>query len=192
MSAKSVQAALSVCSTIVEHIPDNLLLEPIEYLFADHCRQREMCRAIKALAQISNFDEDALQSAKLILNYLENDFSNHMEDEEQNLFPLLQARCAPEDRFTEILHVLQTEHQRDLFLFKDICQGIRQITQGKTLSELPDFQSSARLFAETHLAHLNWENTVVLDLARVRLNKDDQYALARGMAARRNITLPEL
>lgn len=192
MSAKSVQTALSACSAIVEHIPDNLLLEPIEYIFADHCRQRELCRAIKALSQLSTIDEDARNSAKVILNYLDNDFTNHIEDEEQNLFPLLQVRCAPEDRFSDILHVLKTEHQRDLFLFKDVCEAIKLITEGKDISEIPDFQSSARLFAETHLAHLNWENTVLLDLARMRLNKDDQYTLAHGMAARRNITLPKI
>jgi len=48
------------------------------------------------------------------------------------------------------------------------------------------------MLSEIHLSHLNWENTVVLELARLRLNPDDLRAMAKNMAARRGITLPGL
>jgi len=174
----------------IERIPDNLLLEPIEYIFADHCRQRDMCAALKTLAKLSTSSDIAVEAAETILECLQRDLAHHIEDEERDLFPLLSKRAKAEDKFEDTLRLLGSEHLRDRELANEVIIGLKQIAQDGTLQDPHGFRTAAEMLSEIHLSHLNWENTVVLELARLRLSADDQRAMAKSMAARRGITLP--
>jgi len=179
--------SISTCA-YTDRIPDNLLLEPIEYIFADHCRQMDMCCALEELANSSPPDS---QTAQAILVCLENDLHMHIVDEEMDLFPYLSARALPEDRFPELLRLLSTEHERDHALVDETCDGLHRIVRGKPLKNPEQFRRTAGTFAEIHLSHLNWENAVVLPLARRCLTVEELESIGRAMAARRGITYPE-
>ena len=181
---------ISTC-TYTDRIPDNLLLEPIEYIFADHCRQMDMCCALEELAERTNSSPPDPQTAQAILVSLENDLNMHVVDEEMDLFPHLSARALPEDHFPELLRLLSTEHERDHALVDEICDGLHRIVRGKPLKKPEKFRRAVGMFAEIHLSHLNWENAVVLPLARRCLTGEELKSMGRAMAARRGITYPE-
>ena len=192
MQAKADPPPPDIFGVQIERIPDNLLLEPIEYIFADHCRQRDMCGALKTLAKRSLSNEIEPEVAVVILDCLQRDLARHIEDEEQDLFPLLLKRAKAQDKFNDTLRLLGSEHLRDRELASEVILGLKQIAQGEPLQDPHGFRNAAEMLSEIHLSHLNWENTVVLELARLRLTADDQRTMAKNMATRRGITLPNI
>ena len=189
MAAKQKRGDASE-TDFLERIPDNLLLEPIEYMFADHCRQAEMCRVLERLAAGSFVALPSPEAAAAILQCLTDDVALHIEDEEVDLFPRLRVRAAPTDHVADILALMDREHHRDQLLADEVGEALACIAKGEPPENLDAFRSAAERLAEMHTSHLNWENVVVLPLARKCLTKDDHDAMARTMAARRGIPLP--
>lgn len=185
------QKPLDTSNVLMEHIPDNLLIEPIEYIFADHCRQRDMCKVLQSLAKQKTSAEAAVQSAELVLECLTHDLPLHIADEEKDLFPYLKKRAKPKDNVDNLLRLLSMEHERDHQLVTAVVAGLEKMPRGLSAEETSDFNTAAEVLAASHLSHLDWENAVVLDLARRRLTDDDQKAMAISMAARRSIELPK-
>jgi len=192
MPPNADQTTLDMFGILVEHIPDNLLLEPLEYIFADHCRQKDLCRALKVLAKQSQTTDVATETATTILRCLRHDLALHIADEEQDLFPRLRERAKPSDKIDDTLRLLGSEHMRDRELVEIVMEGLQKIADTKPVGDLQAFRTAAEMLSEIHLSHLNWENTVILELARLRLSADDQREMAKSMAARRGIVLPQL
>ncbi|MBL4615653.1 MAG: hemerythrin domain-containing protein [Magnetovibrio sp.] len=190
MQTQDNKKPLDILGVLMEHIPDNVLLEPIEYIFADHCRQRDLCNALQELAVRSASTVIGPQPAQVILSCLKHDLPLHIEDEEKDLFPLLLKRAEPQDKIEDIIRLLGSEHQRDRELVNEVTIGLKEIAAGQPLSEPSAFRTAAEVLASSHMSHMNWENAVVLELARRRLGADDQQAMAQNMAARRGIKLP--
>jgi len=181
----------SDCSgAFAERIPDNVLLEPLDYIFAEHCRQADMCEVLKTFAAGYFASAPDLNTVANILECLDIDLSLHIADEEMDLFPRLSARALPEDHFPELLRLLDKEHQRDHDLANEVCDGLKRIAQDGALDNPEQFRRAAATLAAIHLSHLNWENAVILPLARKRLTGEDLKAMGRTMAARRSIPYP--
>ncbi len=90
----------------------NRFRHPIEFLFKEHDRQRVICASLELLAHDCTADR-APENAALVLGYLEHEMPLHIADEEEDLFPLLTRRCAPEDEFEELVALLSSEHETD-------------------------------------------------------------------------------
>ena len=181
----------SGCSDeLAERIPDNILLEPIDYLFADHCRQAVLCDAIHHF--VAHFFDDPLNPdrAATILSCLEIDVNLHIADEELDLFPRLRLRVKAADRFPELLRLLDKEHDRNRTLVEQVCADLKRLAQGQSLEDPDRFCRSASALAASHLSHLEWENAVLLPLARLRLTHEDLNAMGKTMAARRSVPYP--
>ncbi len=174
----------------IEAIPENLFREPIDYLYADHFRQRVVCRYLDEIAQ----DHEAARVAEiaaLVLDYLLRDLPRHSADEEQDLFPRLLARCKPEDDVERIVMLLSEEHVRDQEVGLALPAGLRSLIEGRPIPDLGVFLQAASTFAECQRRHLAWEEGVVFPLARKRLQPDDLAGLGQSMAARRGVTYPK-
>jgi hemerythrin-like domain-containing protein len=174
----------------IEAIPENLFREPIDYLFADHYRQRIICKHLDQIA----FDPGADQIARLaevVLEYLERDLPLHIADEEQDLFPRLRDRCEPEDRIEGILTQLTEEHARCQELGLHLSAGLRRLAEGHPSTNEDAFLEAASTFAENQPRHFGLEERVTLPLARKRLLPSDLEELGRSMAARRGAAYPE-
>ncbi len=65
---------------------------------------------------------------------------------------------------------------------------LRCLAEGKTLDDPLTFGHQARAFAGFQRRHLAWENSVLLPLARRRLDPSDAADLRRTMTARRGAT----
>jgi hemerythrin-like domain-containing protein len=167
----------------IEAIPENLFREPIDYLYADHFRQRIVCKLLDRIASDPQANQvDGL--AEVVLEYLERDLPLHVGDEEQDLFPRLRARCKPEDQIEHTLTLLAEEHGRDKDLGLPLMAGL-------PLPNAAEFLKAASTFAETQRRHLAWEEGVVLPFARKKLLPKDLAELGRSMAARRGAAYPE-
>ncbi len=157
---------------------------PIEFLFTEHDRLRVVCAALERVADDCTAG-DARENAAFALSYLENELPLHIADEEEDLFPLLERRCDPDDEIDTILDLLNDEHEADQEYQLRLLEPLRSIAAGRRPADAVEFGHAARAFSVFQRRHLAWENGTVLPLARKRLSEADQADLGRKMAARR-------
>lgn len=184
---QSAQGPPAAALLAIESTPEALLREPLDFLFAEHFRHRQMCRILNHLADSPNGETDLVASVDDFIRY---DLSLHVIDEEEDLFPLLRRRCLPEDEIERVLGRLSAEHAEDQRLARALRTLFAQALAAQTpLSRLPGAPTTLRRFAEQERAHLAIENAVVLPIARLRLLEADHAALSRRLGARRGVVL---
>lgn len=174
----------------IDAIPENLLREPIDYLYADHFRQQSVCGFLECVA-LDPAMASAQPLAREVLAYLEQELPRHVADEEEDLFPLLLQRCSAEDRIQRVQHLLGEEHRREDGLSATVIEGLRSIAAGHPPDRPGLFQRAAAAMAEGRRRHLAWENEFLLPLARERLMEEDLEAMGRSMAERRGADYPD-
>ncbi len=174
---------------IIEAMPLDLIIEPLDWIFAEHFRQRQLCTALEFIASSAEPLPEAMCAASA---YLEHDMPLHVEDEEEDLFPLVRKRCTPEDEIENVLSRLARDHEMDKDQAVEIAAMLfRAAAAGRPLGKRSKAAKLARSFAQHQRHHLVVENAVVLPIARLRLRKEDLKTLSRHMAVRRGIALPE-
>lgn len=173
---------------VIDPIPDNLVREPIEYLFADHVRQRSLCRLLKSLAE--GVDTTVEFGFADILAYLEREHSIHMADEAEELFPRLRARFKTDNELLALLKRLEAEHERDAVLGLQIADGLRELAGNPRPNLTDSLRTSIRAFVSGVTAHLLTEDANVLPLARSALDNAELEQMGRAMARRRGIDYP--
>jgi len=181
---------LAVRILCIEPIAENLLREPIEYLYADHFRQRCLCTALDEMMAHSD-DPSVPACAQAVLTYLKQELPFHVADEEQSLFPLLRKRCEPEDRIDQVIGLLSEEHLRDDAHAEALIAGLQHVAAGTARTSWDAFWHAATAYSEAQRRHLSWENALVLPIARKRLSGADMLMLGHEMARRRGISYPE-
>lgn len=188
MSLDAESRALAIAA-LAERPPVDLLRVPLDYIFADHFRQRSLCRILGELAGRADLDRAMGEAA---LDFLRTDFVIHVLDEERDLFPLLRKRRQRQDRIGEILARLGSEHAADALDAERIVAALAGAIDDAAPEPLDE---AARVlmvrFATNERRHLTAENAIVLPLARARLTIGDLETLGRHMAARRGVTYPE-
>ena len=173
----------------IDPIPDNLLREPVDYLFADHVRQRALCSLLKTLSEGSEAAADFPFADALA--YLEIDHANHLTDEEEDVFPRLRARLARDGGITQLLDDLEAEHRRDAGLGREIACTLRQLSEDSGERLTDDLRASIMAFVSEIMRHLTVEDEQVLPIARTCLTDDDFEEMGRAMARRRGIDYPD-
>ena len=163
---------------------------PLEFIFAEHDRQRIICAVIERLAEDLQAS-DARANVAHVLDHLENALPLHIADEEQDLFPLLWKRCIDDDGIEELLALLQKEHKEDVDHCAALLEPLRVLAAGGQPANATEFIALALGFARFQRRHLGWENGTILPLAERRLTDDDKAELGRSMAARRGINFPD-
>jgi hemerythrin-like domain-containing protein len=162
-----------------------MLSKPLEFIRADHHRQRKLCGLIEELARAPRLDAGKVEA---VIAYLGHDMVLHIIDEEEDLFPLLRRRCLPEDDIDAILGILSGEHADEQHLAGDIRDALAGlIASGTPVPEHPEVQEKMLRFAKRGRRHLVLEDNIILPIARARLTERDQADLARQLATRRGI-----
>ncbi len=165
--------------------PDSFL-DPLHIILTEHDRQRRVAEWLWTHSDDQRLAPIQEQIATL-LAYLTRDLLLHHRDEEDDLFPVLRARCVPTDGIETILAELDRDHAAESFLVRDIAVDLRVVAESRDLEAPARFFTSLRIFAEGQRHHLSWENRVVMPLAGKRLMRQDLETLGRNMAARRGI-----
>lgn len=174
-------------SSRIEPLPPELIHEPLNWLFAEHYRHRQLCQLIERVGNATVLLND---EAHEILAFLRHDMPLHVIDEEDDLFPLLRRRCQPADELDAVLGALSAEHHEDLERARVLIAALeRALADGQAPGR--DRQSRARFaeFALHERRHLALENAVVLPIARLRLTAADLRSLSTRLAARRGLLL---
>lgn len=171
----------------IEPSPPELLKEPLEFLFAEHYRHREMCKILEFLAATPTFDAALIATTD---NFLRRDLALHVMDEEEDLFPLLRRRCEPEDDIEDVLVRLSADHAMDQQLARAVL-GVFAIALERQapLATLPGAPEALLKLARQEKGHMALENAIVLPIARRRLHATDLEALSIRLAARRGVVI---
>lgn len=169
---------------VLGKLPTQLLRTPLDYILADHHRQRELFSLCEELAEADAFDP---KLAGTVAGFLETEMELHVIDEEEDLFPMLRRRLLPEDDIERIIGLLSGEHAADEALAREIVKALRagiSIDCGTIATAL---RNALLTFADRQRRHLAVENAIVLPLAATRLSEKDTIDLGRRMAVRRGV-----
>lgn len=161
---------------------------PLEVLEACHVRITRQCDTLeKLLAHLHSHgaDAQAQQAARAVMRYFDLAAVHHHDDEERNLFPLLEAANAP--GACDLVETLTLEHDEQAQLWRGLRGQLAAIAAGQSV-ELD--RARVNRFVESHRAHLAFENAHVLPLARSVLDSAALQRLGRAMAARRGVAYP--
>lgn len=167
---------------VIESADLRLLSAPLDFLEAEHYRFRAFLAHLERLASDRRVARRAA-AARLLLAFLLGDAALHLAEEEETLFPMLRARCRTADGVERILGLVEGERARARDLSFAVVAGLRDCAS----QAVPDagFASSVATFVGAMRRHIDWENALVLPLARKRLTPGDLARLAVGMAERR-------
>ncbi|MGI9478354.1 MAG: hemerythrin domain-containing protein [Hyphomicrobiaceae bacterium] len=175
-------------TTALGKLAPQLIKTPLDYILADHHRQRELFSLCDAMAEAETFDAEL---ADIIATFLETEMELHVIDEEEDLFPMLRRRLQPDDDAERIMGLLSGEHAADEALGNEICQALRDGIRTKCTTIEAHLRNALLTFADRQRRHLAVENAIVLPLAATRLSKRDLADLGRRMAVRRGISLSQ-
>jgi hemerythrin-like domain-containing protein len=162
--------------------------EALDFILFEHLKHREMCNALDQLADAPSFDRAEVTR---LAEFIRVDLTMHVFDEEEDFFPLLRQRCAPEDQVDAALDRFDREHEAD----RDLSAQVRiilynAVSTSTPPSQMPGASEMLRAFAQGQRRHMMLENGVLIPLARRRLSKDDLEALGRRLADRRRPRTP--
>ena len=168
--------------------PVHLLRHPLEYIFADHFRQRVLCTSLDQVFDASVVDPTLTRA---VYRFLKDDLKYHIADEEENLFPLLRKRAEPDDQIDDILDQLSEEHKSDHIDAKQILSELEQMLDGS--NEYPILNATSKMahrFTTNERHHLILENAIVMPLAKARFTPEDLNKMGQEMAQRRGLNYP--
>ncbi len=158
---------------------------PLDVLEACHGRIARQCETLdKLLAHLPAHGADiqARQAARAVMAYFDRAAVQHHDDEERNLFPLLEQAGAP--GACELIETLTLEHDDIALLWRRLRADLLRIEQDAS----GDLDAAlARRFIALNRSHLEFENSEVLPLARRLLSPAEIERLGRAMAARRGV-----
>ena len=174
----------------IGEIPENLYREPLEAIYADHFRTLVACRLLDRLIDRAG-DPAAIRHAGTVQRFLEQDLPAHHADEEEDLFPMLRARCSGNERVEKVLALLSEEHTKNQGLVSAVIDHLSRVVTGEAVRNAPEAHEKAVLFGELCRRHMAWENELVLSLARQILTAEDLADLGRSMAARHGVRYRE-
>lgn len=161
-----------------------MLRAPLDFIAADHLRERQVCADLDSLAASESLNRDV---AWEVLHFLNEELGVHMADESEDLFPLLRRRCPPEEDIDRVIARIRCDQQAARGLLPQIRSVLADCLDA---DRVPARTEMAVLLGFTHHTrrHLIAENAILLPLARVRLTDRDLESLCLRMQARRGIT----
>lgn len=157
--------------------------DALDFILCEHMRHRVMCNALDALADAERFDTSAVTR---LAEFIRDDLSIHIADEEEVFFPMLRQRCLPEDEAEAALERMDNEHEADRELSAQVRVFLlAAATNGLPMAAIPGAPEALKQFAQSQRRHMMLENAVLIPLARRRLNAEDLAELGARLAARR-------
>lgn len=163
----------------IEKSPDGLIDRPLDFIFAEHHRQREAASILTMVAD-GEYNKRGVTS---LIEFLETDFVIHIGDEELALFPLMKERCLPEDNVERVIERLREEHREDETVGETVIEILKSMGDSNTLRHHE--KTRLRSFADHILQHLALENGVLLPIARVRFERAELNILTDMLKDRR-------
>ena len=153
-------------------------------------KQLDTLRRLRAHLEQKGVDAEASTAAQGVLRYFRSAAVNHHEDEEKDVFPMLEARIAePEarERFRMLRAALESDHRRLEAAWARVRKPLEGIAEG-LVRALPAGDVDA--LAAAYTAHIATEEEALRALMERWLGPDDLRALGKSMAERRSVPFP--
>jgi len=151
---------------------------PLELIEAEHSHQLQLLSALERIIRADDTEEMSRFAPKM-LEFFNDDLGRHMEHEEKGLFPMLKRRCRPTDDMDMIINQLSYEHELDRDLVDFLLVDLEKIAHGHHNATPARFNINAQAFIATQRRHIEWENRIILPLARKRLTNEDMDELGK-------------
>jgi len=161
----------------------SLLVTPLDFISEDHLRERAICAMIDRLAAAPSLDR---QAALTVLRFLNEELNVHMRDEAEDLFPLLEKRCVPEDGIAPTISRITANQKEATRLLPRVRAALARCLDTACDLSVRETRILVR-FADHVRRHLVAENAIVLPIARARLTPRDLQALSHRMRTRRGL-----
>lgn len=164
--------------------------EPLEMLLGCHRRiekQLETLKRLRAHLDGGAVDAEASIAAQNVLRYFGSAAANHHADEEQDLFPMLEARIddgGERARFQAFRSRLESDHREVEAAWARLKKPLEAIADGLQRA-LP--AADVQAFVDAYANHILTEETTLKDFFDRWLGDDDRRALGLAMAARRKV-----
>jgi hemerythrin-like domain-containing protein len=163
--------------------------DPLEMLLACHRRIEHHLQVLERLQlhlAERGVDAEASGAAQSVLRYFTSAAEAHNEDEEKDLFPLLEERIpagADTARFHALRERLEAEHSRVHGLWARLRKPLEGIAEG-LMRTLPG--SDVNEYIDAYRKHIAEEEDVLGPLFVKWLDEADRGALGRSMRERRS------
>lgn len=142
---------------------------PLDLIAEEHMRARQICAQIEQIAREAH---PVSHKVEQVLSFLASEFTDHVRDETEELFPLLLERCEPEDDIQHVVDRMKDDYTWSAKLVGHVAEILK--TCLARASELGSRERAALMRFVTHARkHLIVENAIVLPLARARLTAED-------------------
>jgi Hemerythrin HHE cation binding domain len=164
--------------------------DPLEMLLACHRRiekQLDTLKRLRAHVEARGVDAEASAAAQAVLRYFLKAAVDHHEDEEKDLFPLLEQRITDPGeraRFDTFRHDVERDHREIEAYWARIRKPLEGIAEGLT-RRLPP--SDVLAFASAYARHILAEEALLTGFFDRWLDADDRIALGRSMSERRGL-----
>ena len=176
----------TACLAAIEALPAVLLDQPLDYVFADHFRQRCVCGVLKAFAETGKASRI---DAEAVIAYLDHDLRLHYRDEDEDLFPAIRKRAHLHDNLEKLLDQLSEDHRQAA----PLSEAIIHILATPSAVNPRNFETTERdimlEYAKSEQRHLSIENGIVLVIARKRLIDADLKSMSQSMKMRRGLPM---
>jgi hemerythrin-like domain-containing protein len=167
--------------------------DPIAMWTGCHRRiEKQLATLARLAAHVAakGVDPEASAAALAIMRYFERSGPHHHEDEDRDLFPLIEQRVSNTRdllAFRELRSTLEGEHRAMHGAWARIRKPLQAIAEGipKPLP-VPDVEAFRAIYAK----HIPAEDEAVPELVRRYLSSADLETLGRSMAARRGVAFP--
>ena len=154
-------------------------LDPIERIAAEHAVQLELCDALEFIADglPDRIDRRLIREVTGVLTH---GVLGHFRFEENVLFPLLRERAGGDPSLVCALEQLEKEHGRDEDISHELAEELRLVEEQGRARNAEMLGYMLRGYFEGQRRHIEWENALILPLARKVLSKDDLKELVRS------------
>ena len=167
--------------------------DPLEMVLGCHRRIERQLQTLKRLAshlESHGVDPEASTAAQSVLRYFVKSAASHHDDEELDIFPLLEQRiddAGESHRFASFRERLEADHRWLQSSWDRLRKPLEAIADGLR-KPLP--QADVQAFVEAYAHHIITEEKALGEFFNRWLDDSDREALGRAMAARRGVTAP--
>jgi hemerythrin-like domain-containing protein len=162
--------------------------DPIGMLLGCHRRIEKKLATLKALTvhlREKGMDAEASVAAQGVLRYFSAAAGYHHDDEEDNLFPMLEQRITDPDereRLVSLAARLREEHEELERVWGRLRKPLEGVAEGLSRT-IPD--TDVQAFIAMYKHHIETEEALVVPLVDRWLTEADYVTLGRAMADRR-------